>query len=310
MPRRECCAGLAKRLKHRDVYANTRENHEEKILTQKDHPDLAIFINTSDGFNDCWDPFFTLWRTNAGELTSLPIYLNTERVTYLSGDLSIVPTCVWAERETERPTWSTCLQRGLEVVEQTYVLYMQEDYFITRPVRCDWVFRAKNLLDSHPNVDVVYLNKFGPIFSAGPAVEDGFVTVPRNSKYLVSTQAAIWRKNSLQMHARGWENAWMFEKFGSWRAMRSNKTFVSVVPDVLRHDAVMDYIYTGVMKGKWHRGCVDLFSVNGISVDFSKRGFYQDAGRLKTKYEVAKKLFGKPSATLKSLKSLWTTNSL
>ncbi len=278
-------------------------------MKHEDRPDLAVFVNTSDGFRDCWDPFFKLWKINAGETRDLPIYLNTERATYNSDDLNIVATCVWNTSETERLSWSTCIQRGLDAVEQTYILYMQEDYFLTSPIRHDWMFRAMEFLNTNPDIDVVYLNKYGPVFSTGRSLKNGFVIVPHDAKYVVSTQAAIWRKSALRQHTRAWENGWMFEKFGSWRAKRSNRTFLSVAPDIMNGDPVIDYLYTGVMKGQWHSGCVDLFAANGISVDFSKRGFYKDAGRLKTKYEVVKKLVGQPLATARSVKSLWTTST-
>lgn len=267
---------------------------------------MAVFVNTSDGFADCWDPFFELWRTYAADIKNLPIYLNTERVGYETEELNVRATRVWPEDESKRPTWSACLDRGLTQITEEQVLYLQEDYFLTQPLRTDWIMRASALLDAQPQLDAVYLNKYGPQFASGPAIADGFVAVPRRSKYLLSTQAALWRRDSLRDHIQCWENGWMFEKFGTWRAARAGRKFASVTPKIMHEHPVIDYIYTGVMKGKWHVACPALMDAHGIYVDFSGRGFYRSSGPIKTKFEVVRKLAGDPRLALRSARSVWT----
>lgn len=265
---------------------------------------IAVFVNTSDGFTDCWEPFFELWRAFAADLKEMPIYLNTERARYDTDGLNVRTTRVWPEEESSRPTWSACLDRGLTQITEEQVLYLQEDYFLTQPLRADWIKRASKLLDAQPQFDAVYLNKYGPQFASGPAIADGFVAVPRRSKYLLSTQAALWRRDALRAHIRSWENGWMFEKFGTWRAVRAGRQFASVTPEIMHEQPVIDYIYTGVMKGQWHDDCPSLFAAHGINVDFSCRGFYRSAGPIKTKFEVLRKLAGNPRLALQSVKSV------
>lgn len=267
---------------------------------------IAVFVNTSDGFTDCWEPFFELWRTYAADLKEIPIYLNTERVGYDTDGLNVRTTRVWPEDESQRPTWSACLDRGLTQITEEQVLYLQEDYFLTQPLRADWITRASALLDAQPQFDAVYLNKYGPQFAGGPAIADGFVAVSRRSKYLLSTQAALWRRDALRAHIQCWENGWMFEKFGTWRAARAGRQFASVAPKIMHEQPVIDYIYTGVMKGKWHGACPALFDAHGIDVDFSRRDFYRSAGPLKTKFEVVRKLASDPRLALRSARSVWT----
>lgn len=266
---------------------------------------MAVFVNTSDGFSDCWEPFFKLWRTYAGDLREIPIYLNTERLDYDIDGLNVQATRVWPEDECQRPTWSACLERGLAQIPEEQVLYLQEDYFLTQPLRADWIMRAGALLKAQPQYDAVYLNKYGPQFEGGPAIGDGFVSIPRRSKYLLSTQAALWKRDALRAHIQCWENGWMFEKFGTWRAARAGCRFASVTPRIMGEQPVIDYIYTGVMKGHWHGDCPALFMAHGINIDFSCRGFYRSKGALKTKYEVLRKLIQDPSLALRSGQSVW-----
>jgi hypothetical protein len=49
---------------------------------------------------------------------------------------------------------------------------------------------------------------------------------------------------------------------------------------------------------------VELFRDHGITVDFSRRGFYKEMGRVKSRMEVFQKLFGRPLPALRSILSL------
>lgn len=265
---------------------------------------LTVFVNTSDGFADCWDPFFRLFDTYAGILRTLPVYLNTERLNYEWRGLSLTATAVWERSETQRPTWSECLARGLAKTPTPYVLYLHEDYFLTRPVDDAAVVAAVELLDRDPAIGVVYLNRYGPQFHRHEPCSGGFVRILPPARYLVSAQAAIWRKDFLQGLIRPWENAWMFEKFASQRVQRGNRKLVSVAPRTMATTPVIDYVYTGVIKGQWQAECVALFDQHGIRLDFEKRGFYRDRGRLKSRVEVLARLMEHPARTFRSLLSL------
>jgi hypothetical protein len=263
---------------------------------------LAVFVNTSDGFDDCWRPFFQLFTKYGGELAASKVYLNTERKDYAYNGVDLFATKVWREGEP-RPTWSECLSRGLNAISEPYLLYLQEDYFITQEVRSAWIGRAINLLEFDPEVGVVYLNRYGPQFRYDLPHNDGFVEIKPPVSYLLSTQAAIWRKDLLVSLVCDWENAWMFEKFGSLRARKSSCRFISVSRDVMNSEPVLEYIYTGVMKGRWKKDCVGLFSHEGLEMNFNERGFYSENGRLKSQIEVFRKLFGNPVNAWRSIMS-------
>ena len=264
---------------------------------------LAVFVNTSDGFDDCWAPFLQLFARYGGDLNTSTVYLNTERKDYAFESVALVPTRVWFDGEP-RPTWSECLSRGLNQIAEKYVLYLQEDYFLSQEVKTEWLERAIQVLEAEPDVGVVYLNRYGPQFRNEIPRADGFVEIQQPASYLLSTQAAIWRKDVLASLVCDWENGWMFEKFGSLRARKLPCRFVSVNRDVMQSSPVFEYIYTGVIKGQWKTDCVGLFAREGIEVDFAKRGFYQERGRLKSRIEVLKKLFGNPGNAWRSIKTL------
>jgi hypothetical protein len=264
---------------------------------------VAVFVNSSDGFQDCWPPFFELFSRFGGRLRDWPIYLNTERANYSWPNLNLTATRVWPQDEPKRPTWSECLIRGLDAVKEEYVLYLQEDYFLSDTVRDPLIDEAMEILQGDPEIGVTYLGRFGPEFTKSHRYKGAFVNLARPVRYLVSTQAAIWRKEFLNSLVRPWENGWMFEKFSSGRARSRRNRFLSI-SHAFRHEPAVDYIFTGIMKGRWNADCPVLFKRYGIQTDFSRRGFYRNRGRLKSRCETAYKLLASPRGALRSLASL------
>jgi hypothetical protein len=99
---------------------------------------FTIFVNTSDGFEDCWDPFFTLFNKHWNDC-KIPIFLNTEFKEYTFQGLNITCTKVHSGITERKLTWSECLTKGLEKVETPYVLYLQEDYFFETNVNVEFI---------------------------------------------------------------------------------------------------------------------------------------------------------------------------
>jgi hypothetical protein len=266
---------------------------------------FAVFVNTSDGFEDCWAPFFSLFERYGGILRQAPVYLNTERKSFSWPGLNLSCTRVWPEAHAEqRLSWGECLARGLGAVKEPYVLYLQEDYFLDRPVRDDMVTRALDRIANDEEVGVVYLNEHGPRYRRSRPSGDGFVEIVGAAQYLVNTQAATWRKDFLLAQVRSWENAWTFEKFASLRARGKQRQFLTVSPAVMAEAAVIDHVHTGIARGKWQVECVPLFAREAIDCDFSKRGFYRSGSRTKYRVEVLARLFESPGNALRSVWSL------
>jgi hypothetical protein len=86
----------------------------------------------------------------------------------------------------------------------------------------------------------------------------------------------------------------MFEIFGTWRASRRNETFLCADHDVAHGGAAIDYLHTGIIKGRWLRGIQQVFEANGIDVDYSRRCFYLPKHPLLHKFVVGSRLLERP----------------
>lgn len=234
---------------------------------------LPVLINSCDKFRDCWDPFFILWKKFGIKKISCPLYLNTERADYSMEGLEI-HTCRVCEKnhwqEKNFPSWSWCTRKAVEQIEGDFFLYMQEDYFLDRPVDDDAVIRLLEMMQANPDIHNIHLTDQG-IGDFIPSDIEGLKKGdPRRSCY-ASLQAVIWRKDVFLSLLRDWEDAWQFE---AWATKRSRVRGLNYyVPESGDH-MPMYYVFTGVIQGKWYAPCVPLFAEHGIQVDFDKRGMY------------------------------------
>lgn len=236
--------------------------------------DLTVLVNTSDGFADCWQPFFTLFTTY-WPACPYPVVLNTEKLDFAFAGVDLRAARV-AAGATRRLTWSECLSACLDAIETPFVLYLQEDYFLEAPVRAEWIATFLEALRSG-RADVVRLMECG---GSGPwhATDDAALwRVDTKAAYRIALQAALWRKTTLRRSLRAHESAWQLEVFGSARARRRDEAVLCAARDRFHGPGreVVPYRPTGVVKGRWERSIVEpLFARHAIEVDFARRGFY------------------------------------
>lgn len=240
----------------------------------------SILINTCDNFEDCWDPFFKLWSKYWNDCQG-NIYLNTEYKDYKYTGLNIIPTQVCKKNNfplNKRATWSQCLKWALEQIDTDIVLYMQEDYFLKEKVKNELVEEYVQLMNENENIKCIHLTDQA-VLASGKSKFSNLNNVEYKQRYRVSCQAALWRKQELQILIREYEDAWQFEEFGSMRSSIIKHDYYVVDNDYvkLNHFEIIPYIFTGIIQGRWYEETVPLFEKHNIHVDFSKRGFFKDA---------------------------------
>jgi hypothetical protein len=253
----------------------------------------SIFVNTSDGYRDCWEPFFTLFGRYWPDCPA-PVLLNTERTE--AGFPGVAVRCAQVQGPNEgRLPWGECVLRGLAQIETPFVLYLQEDYFLRSPVPTAFVDEVVALMAARPEIAHVGLTSFG---SAGPftpwADDPRFWVIPQQARYRISTQAGLWRTDVLKSHIRADENGWMFEILGTWRAARRRELFLTLSRDAAGASRLFPYDHGGIVKGRWTQDAVQLFAREQIAVDIAKRGYYVQPPALLRRAETARRLMGEP----------------
>ena len=244
----------------------------------------SILINTTDSFEDCWLPFFTLFKKYWPEYNG-KIYLNTETKIYIHKGLNIISIQNNKNTPNNKVTWSECLIRALQVIEEKMILYMQEDYFLNDFVKDDIVEKYVELMLNNPKIDCIHLTDAGGQLGKISIYDDKLEHLISPQRYLTNCQAALWNKNTLLSLIRPYENAWQFEEFGSKRAAKLKPVFLGVRRSFVKHEQfeIIPYIFTGIIQGRWYEPVVDLFKNHDITVDFSIRGFVKQSPKRKLK---------------------------
>ncbi len=262
-------------------------------------PEMAILVNSSDGFQDCWDPFFRLLETHWPQCR-FPVYLNVEEATYEYPSLDV--RCLNHPRlpSGANVPWSNRLIESLQAIPERYVMYMQEDYFLDARVRHDLVEDCLRVV-AEDEVGCVHLTGFGARGGTKTAERPYLVDVPRISHYRVSTQAAIWDKSVLLSYVRPDETVWETEILGTVRSWSRFAAIRAVNSMRVGGPPVMSYTGTGIIRGKWHPEMVPLFSRHGIDMDFERRGFYSCPSRWTTRSRIIMSLIKRPRRSLMAM---------
>jgi hypothetical protein len=241
---------------------------------------FSILINTCDNFEDCWEPFFRLFKSYWPDYKG-KIYLNTEYKEYSYSGLDIVSTKVCEVNNVakdKRATWSECLMWALQQIGTDLVLYMQEDYFLKGGVKNNLVEDFATLMLGNTDIKCIHLTDQSVITTEKSKFEN-LHSVALNQRYRVSCQAALWRKSELTGIIRVKESAWEFEEFGSKRSALLGGNYYAVDPGwvKLNEFEIIPYVFTGIIQGRWFEEVIPLFKKHGIEIDYSKRGFVNDA---------------------------------
>lgn len=146
------------------------------------------------------------------------------------------------------------------------LLLMQEDLFLTAPVRQDLIEHALEQMKSR-NAGMVRL------YPCPGADEDygdpHFGIVKKGSRYRISCQTGVWRPDYLHAIASRFKTPAEFEIHGT--------EFAETLPDevlAFKRDSgpwPMEYLCSGISRGKWNPDAKKLFEQHGISADYSLR---------------------------------------
>lgn len=259
----------------------------------------TIVVNSTDSFEDCWLPFFTLFSKYWPDCEH-PIVLNTETKSFSYPGLNIQCSKVQVPSSTRRLSWSECLMRCLDTLNTDLILYLQEDYFLNAPVDVSSLELLTDIMnvEGFSHISLVTFSNSGPWHSTSyPFLWE----VGQRADYRLSLQAGLWRRDRLRSYLRSHETPWQFEVWGSKRARRVRDTILCVSHEIFGNQIpeVIPYKATGIVKGKWNREAVcGLFDEQNICVDFSVRGFYDQASETRERAPLIRRALARLRSTL------------
>lgn len=236
----------------------------------------SIFFFTSDGYSDCWPPFFKLFKKYWPECDA-PIVMSTEYKEYSYPGLAIIPAKVSSQHNVspeKQPAWGQRMLWGLEKVQTELVILLQEDFFLEGDVNQNIIDDIVSYMKSHQDIRCFH---FTPIKAkpSKPSNIPNVYEISHNTSYRVSAQPAIWRTEELKTLIKENYTPWQFEVIGSKISGGQKKKYLMYDNNYVKLNPIYPYIATGILKGKWNQDVIPLFKENDIQIDYSIRGFYK-----------------------------------
>jgi hypothetical protein len=167
----------------------------------------SVLVHTFNGYRHLWPGFAEAFKKHwSNDQPFIPIYFGTDIEPENPYPLHAGETILSGPGE-----WSDRLRSLLSKINTDYVLYIQEDMFLTsgpRMVKMMRIAEEKQLL----RLQISPINQFYTLHGS----ELPLFFHP-SSKYLVSHQPSIWRKDFLLSCLKPGESPWVNEYEGTKR---------------------------------------------------------------------------------------------
>lgn len=179
---------------------------------------IALIVHTCDRYKLLYPGFAHFFKKN-WPYCEVPIsyYFLTEEEDYTSN--------IFANIKTGKGEWSDRLLNGLKQIPEEYIIYFQEDMWLTKPVNADTLNKIMNLAVSDKiNLFKLSSNSVYQTKAMGEYINGLAVAVLDNEKseYLMSHQVSIWKKTFLMDQLKYKEHPWRNERKGTKRLKKLN----------------------------------------------------------------------------------------
>lgn len=223
---------------------------------QKTNNKCSVVVSSFDGYEDLWEPFFTLFFRYWPDCP-YPVYLVTNYKIYNHDRVTTIAV-------GEHKGWASNIRIVLEKIPTPYVICSHEDYFIEKPVDTAYIDSLVEYMEHHK---VAHIRLYpAPLPDAYFPNNLGLGLISKGAGARTSLQAGIWDKKILNELLVDGETNWQMESEGSKRSNSIDMPFLSV-----RKPALIYHERSAVAAGKWMYYAIRLCKREGIKVDLRKR---------------------------------------
>ena len=248
----------------------------------------ALLVSTSDDYESTWYPYFELikkyWKNHP-----VKIFLNSETKSYFDEELNIKNIL----SKDENTTWSQRLYYSLEQIEEEYVFFSLEDFFLLGDVKDEIIEQCLKWMEENKSIAVCRLMPSNDEKLISTKDYNNFRIAGDDVPFRLDTQFALWRKKDLMSFIDLTETPWQFESNGTERIKGIDKIFLwcySPIAEDISMSAFPYHIFQlngyGVAWGRWLWKNKKWFKINNIKkVNYSKLGcLSQCSVKLRFKY--------------------------
>ena len=214
---------------------------------------VAVIVSSCDAFFDAWRPFHAFLRKFWPDCP-LEIFL-------ISNELGVRSPLLRNLRVGEDRGWSSNFISALEQIAHPYLLYVQEDYFLTAPVN------SAQMADDFAQViesgaDSLCFRARSKPYPGFQLLNEHYGIVPLDSDGRTRCQVTLWKRSALQSILRHGETAWNFEARGSARTQS-----MKILSYIRRDNTPIPYLMSAISRGLWMPDAIELCRAHGVTID-------------------------------------------
>lgn len=213
---------------------------------------VAVVVSSCDAFFDVWRPFAFFFR-KFWRACPYQVFLIVNELPVRSAFFT--PITVGTDRG-----WATNLKTTLEKITEPYMLYMQEDYFLTASVN-ETQLAADISEAMRLGADSLCLRSRSDLEPAFQPLNERFGVVPRESDGRTRCQITLWNRNKLLSILREGETAWEMESRGSERTRE-----MLILSYARRENTPIPYLMSAIVRGLWMPNALAFCQEHGVSI--------------------------------------------
>ena len=250
---------------------------------QKTKKRATIVVFSCDGYEDVWNPFFTLmdkyWKN-----CKYDVVLNTESKEYHETFENLNIRTLNLYKSGQKVPYGKRVIEHLKAIDTEYVITLMDDFFIRSEVDQEVLEQVMDWMDADKKIaSFCLIHHDDPHSCRYYRNEKGYKNFslrPRYCKLNYDMQANVWRRDVLIKSWRKYESPWEWEGPANVRSFDDGYKYYDLDDTAPFPIDYIDYKkgeWSGIRKGKWVKETVyDLFEKNDIKIDYSKRGFFDE----------------------------------
>lgn len=237
-----------------------------------------VLVCSSDGYEDAWMPFFTLFSKYWGDCP-YKIVLNTETKSYSYDGLDIIcytPYKNLSDKQIKKIPYGKRMIDTLSKMDCKYVILLMEDFFLKSKVNNARISEILGWMDEDPTIATFNMSYTFNDYNTISETYKGFRRAANYSDFKQNMMPGIWRKDVFETSWRKYESPWDWELFGTIRTFNNGLTYYlsdyhnKYNPVFAVRDPEVGAF--GITSGKWTMDAVKIIQSNNINVDFNARG--------------------------------------
>ncbi|MDQ6862063.1 MAG: hypothetical protein M3032_13030 [Verrucomicrobiota bacterium] len=213
---------------------------------------VSIVVSSCDSFFDAWRPFAFFFRK---QWPDCPFAVHL-----ITNHLDLRSDVIRALRVGDDKGWASNMQVALQQIATPYILYFQEDYFLTGRVDNEQLARDIEFAIAQ-NAAALSFFDLSALEPQPPTPNERYIPIPRESKGRTRLQTTLWNSDALASILVPGETAWDMEARGSRRTVE-----MPIFVYARTAEAPIQYLMSGIVRSLWTPEARTLCRAHGLQI--------------------------------------------